>query len=338
MKPVTQTLSNGFIVTYRPGTVPPDMADHFANGYGMGFELITNTAGMRQNNLFNNTTNGEILSSVLIFSYRGTGTCVVDSPVLVKVPIPFQRKCPVEKIKFFNAVAENGKQIWQEQSKVLFPEVINGQQYLSVWLNNLCATVNFDFKIDPDCFDMDSTQIYYVKGAVKNLTAELTDLNSVYLPRKIADTLNSLLFERNKISQSLISFSLYKGKKKVRTFYNQQLTTLPFDPVKNAYVLSSGVQKLSFPKMNVIDVVLKVNKEKYRVVPDGDNYDFVYLNRRDENIRIDLIVEEGRRRIGVYKDLPLTSLPFDAATGQYIIDKDFVKELKIKKSIASAVQ
>lgn len=333
MKPVTQTLNNGFIVTYRPGALPQDMADNFANGWGMDFELITNTAGMRQNNLFNNTTNGEILSSVMIFSYKGPGDCAVDSPVLVKVPIPSQRKCPVEKIKFFNAVVENGKRIWQEQNKVLFPEMINGQQYLSVWLNSLCETINFDFKIDPDCFDMDSTQVYYVNGTVKNLSAELVGLNSVYIPRKIGDTLNSLLFEKNAIDRSLVSFSLYNGKKRVRTYYNQHLNSLPYDPERNAYMLTTGETKLSFRKVKVIDVVLKVNKEKYRVAPDETDYHFLYLRRREENTRVDIIVEESRRKTGFYNDVPLSSLPFDAATGQYVIDRDFIKELKIKRSI-----
>lgn len=336
MKPVTQTLDNGFMVTYRPGTVSPEMADYFANGYGAGFEVITNTAGMRQENLFNNTTNGEILSSVLIFNYKGAGPCAVDSPVLVRVPIPFQRRCPVEKIRFFNAVAENGKRIWQEQNKTLYPEVINGQQYISVWLNNLCETVNFDFKIDPDCFDVDSARLLYTRGAVRNLSAELPDFNSVYLPRKIADTLHSLLFERNRLNRMLISFSLYNGKKKVRTYYNQLPSSLPFDPERNAYVLAAGTQKLGFDKLKLIDVVLKVNKDKYRVAPDGTNYDFTYLGRANENIRVDLVVEEKRSRVGIYQDIPLSALPFDAATGRYRVDREFLKQLKLKKSIAAA--
>src|SRR5262249_49299213 len=66
MKPVTRTLDNGFIITYRPGTIPADMAANFAAGSGMDFQMVTNTMEMRQNNMYNNTTRGEILSSVLI--------------------------------------------------------------------------------------------------------------------------------------------------------------------------------------------------------------------------------------------------------------------------------
>src|SRR6185436_528056 len=64
--PVTNTLNNGFIITYRPGSVPDWMANNFASGSGVDFKVITNTTQMQQNNLYNNTTNGEILSSVMI--------------------------------------------------------------------------------------------------------------------------------------------------------------------------------------------------------------------------------------------------------------------------------
>jgi hypothetical protein len=60
-KPVTKTLDNGFIVTYCPDCVPDWMANSFEAGSGIDFQVITNTTQMRQNNLFNNTTNGEII-------------------------------------------------------------------------------------------------------------------------------------------------------------------------------------------------------------------------------------------------------------------------------------
>src|SRR5688572_11457372 len=145
MKPVTKTLDNGFIITYRPGAIPSDMADNFASGWGLDFQVVRNTTEMRQNNLFNNTTNGEILSSVMIF--RATrNPCKLDSPVLVRVPVPAEIKCPVSKIKFFNAVAERGKMIWQEQGKLLYPEWIDGRQYICVWMDDFCEYINFDIK------------------------------------------------------------------------------------------------------------------------------------------------------------------------------------------------
>ena len=66
MKEVTTTLDNGFIITYRPGVLPGYLATNFASGSGIDFQFISNTTEMRQNNFYNNTTNGEILSSVLI--------------------------------------------------------------------------------------------------------------------------------------------------------------------------------------------------------------------------------------------------------------------------------
>jgi hypothetical protein len=54
MQPVTSTLDNGFIITYRPGSLPPEVAANFNAGSGMDFQLITNTAEMRQYNVYNN--------------------------------------------------------------------------------------------------------------------------------------------------------------------------------------------------------------------------------------------------------------------------------------------
>ena len=105
MKPVTNTLSNGFIITYSPGNIPDWMANNFAAGSGIDFQLITNTTQMQQNNLFNNTTNGEILSSVMIICGQRLKPCKLAAPIEMKIPIPFKTKCPIEKVKFFNAVA-----------------------------------------------------------------------------------------------------------------------------------------------------------------------------------------------------------------------------------------
>ena len=150
MIPVTKTLDNGFIITYSPGTMPASMAANFDAGSAMNFQLISNTTQMRQNNLFNNTTNGEILSSVLIICGNGLNPCKLDKPIEIKVPIPFKTKCPIEKVKFFSAVAEKGKMIWQEQTRQLYPEYIDGRQYIKIWIDNFCECINFDFKIDPD--------------------------------------------------------------------------------------------------------------------------------------------------------------------------------------------
>lgn len=333
MKPVTQTLDNGFIITYRPGGLPGDMANNFAAGSGIDFQVITNTVEMRQNNLFNNTTNGEILSSVLIFCAGRMNPCKLDSPILIKVPIPFQIKCPVTKVKFFNAVVENGRRIWEEESRQLCPEIIDGRQYVGVWMDDFCQCINFDFKIDPECFDTDSTQLQYVNTNVRDLTAELKGLNSVYLPRKIGDSTYRILHLKEKLDEAVLSFSLYNGKRRIRGFKDKRLNDFPYDSATGQYILSTATQKLHFPRLNVWDVVLNVNGDRYRVPEDKNSYDFIYLKHKTDSILVDFTIFETKKRMTQYRNQPLKSLRYDAAKGSYVIDKDFIKELKQKASV-----
>jgi len=334
MKPVTQTLDNGFIITYRPGALPESMAGNFAEGSGINFQLLTNTVQMRQNNLFNNTTNGEILSSVLIICGERMNPCKLDSPILIKVPIPFQTKCPVENIKFFNAVAENGKRIWQEEARQVFPEIIDGRQYVRVWMDDFCQCINFDFKIDPECYDTDSTQVQYVNASIKNLSAELKGLNSVYMPRKVDDSTHSIMYLKNELKNAAISFSLYKGKRRIRSYKDKQLTDFPYDEIARQYILSTASQKLYFPRLNVWDVVLKVNGDRYRVAEDKNLFDFMYLKYKKDSILVDFTIFETKKKMTQYKNQPLESLVYDAAKGCYIIDRNFIKVLKQKESVA----
>ena len=328
MIPVTKTLDNGFIITYKPGSMPGYMLANFENGSGMDFQLISNTMEMRQNNLFNNTTNGEILSSVLIICGNRLNPCKLDSPVLVRVPIPFNTNCPIEKVKFFNAVAENGKRIWQEQSKLFYPEVINGRKYIRIWLDNFCECINFDFKIDPECYDIDSTRVQYVNAEIKNLSAELKGMNSVYLPRKIDNSTYKILFLKDELKGAAISFALYKGRRRIRSFRNEPLTAFPYDETNNRYVLSTGTVQLHFPKLKVDNVVLKVNTDKYKIAPENNKYDFIYLNRNTENILVDFTIYDSKGRVTQYKNQPIEYFPLDESTGYRVIDKKFLKALK----------
>ncbi len=335
MKPVTKKLDNGFIITYKPGGIPDYLSNNFESGYGLDFQVISNTVEMRQNNLFNNTTNGEILSSVLIFRGNGLNPCKLDSPIMIRVPINVSTNCPIQKIKFFNAVAEKGKMIWQEQEKLLYPEVIDGKQYLRVWIDNFCEYINFDIKIDPDCFDLDSTKIRYVNANIRNLSVELYGLNSVYLPRKIDNNTHSLLFEKNKLYNAPVSFTLYDGKRRVKVFRNRSVERLPYDSINNQYIISTASHKFYFPRSKVFDVVLKVNGDNYRVYPENRKCEIVYLNQKKEKILVDFSIVDGRGRYIVYHDQPLELLPFDKNSGYYVIDKELIKTLKHKGTLAS---
>lgn len=334
MTPVTTTLDNGFIITYRPGTISESMRNNFEAGSGMDFQLVTNTTEMRQANLFNNTTNGEILSSVMIFCGQRLNPCKLDTPVLIKVPIPFETKCPIEKVKFFNAVAERGKMIWQEESKSLYPEMINGRQYISIWMDNFCECINFDFKVDPDCFDTDSTKLLLVNTKIKNLTTELIGLNSVYMPRQNADAEHSIVFLKDKINEALISFSLYNGKKRIKGFRNRQLKEFPYNETAGSYILSTDTVKFYFPKTKEADIVLKVNGDKYRAFLDKNKCELIYLNRKKEDITVDISVWGKKGRTTQYKNQSLASIPYDAAKGHYVVDKQFLKTLELKNSLS----
>jgi hypothetical protein len=335
MKPVTKTLDNGFIITYRPGYLPDYLLANFNEGSGINFLQINNTAEMRQNRLFNNTTSGEILSSVLIICGNQLNPCNLDSPLLIKVPIPYKIKCPVTKVKFFNAVAENGRSIWQEETRLLYPEMIDGRQYVGVWMNNFCNCINFDFKIDPECFDTDSTQVFYVNGTIKNLSAELKGLNSVYLPRKLNDSTHSILYLKDKSDGAALSFGLYMGKRRIRSFKDQPITSFPYDETSRQYLLITGNQKFYFPRLKVWDVVLKVNGDRYRVAEEKNRFSFIYLNRKTETILVDFSIMESKNRITQYKNLPLDSFPYDEKTGYRVIDRKFLKTLKEKTAIVA---
>src|SRR5688572_19980251 len=309
MKEVTTTLDNGFIVTYRPGVLPGYMAANFASGSGIDFQFISNTTEMRQNDFYNNTTNGEILSSVLIICPKQISPCKLDSPVLLRVPFPYNTQCPFRTIKFFNTYVKDGKKIWEEQNKEVKIETIDGRAYMTVWVDNFCGCVNFDIKI-PECYDVDSAFLY-VKNGFKNISAELIGLNSVYIPEKVNDSIHNIIYEKNRLNYSTISFKLYKGKKTIRSFRNQQLSTLPFDEITRQFRLSSGNIKFSFPGVKIHQVNLKVNKDRYMVYPVDSSCEFTYLNRKAEKILVDLVVIGRKNKVEVFRNQPLESIPFD---------------------------
>ncbi len=333
MKPVTRTLDNGIMITYRPGLLPEYMASNFEAGSGINFSVISNTVQMRENNLYNNTTNGDILSSVLILCPGQINPCKLDSPVLLRVPIPYIPDCNIQKVKFFNTVMVDGKRIWQEQNKTVFAEYIGDRTYLRVPVDSFCGCVNFDFKI-PECYDTDSTRLLFVNADIKNLSAELVGLNSVYLPQKINDSTRNMVFVKNKLKALLLSFSFYKGKKRIRSFRDEPVTSFPYDSVRKQYLLSSGHVKFYFPGLNVYAVTMKVNNDKYWSYPDENRCELKYVNRAKEKILVDLMVAGRGKKVTLYHNQPLESFPYDKAAGCYVADKELLKLLKVKGAVA----
>lgn len=330
MKPVTTTFNDGFIIRYRPGSLPESWRWYFESGVSP-FTLVTNTVQMRQAGLYTNTTRGEILSSVMVFCGQQLNPCKLDEPVEIKVPVPFQTKCPIEQIKFYSAVAERGRQLWQEQNKQLCPEVINGQLYLRLLMDDFCQCINFDIKV-PDCYDVDSAQLL-VKTKVKGLTTELQGLNSVYLPKQIDASTHSILFVKNELNKALVSFSAYYGKRYVRYFRNRPLTAFPFDEASKSFVVSVDSVRFYLPKLKDYDLVMKVNGDRYRTFLEKDRCRFVYVKRKDESITVDLWLPGKKGKVLAYKNQPLAEIPFDKAKGAYVIDKTYLKELEARDAL-----
>jgi hypothetical protein len=174
-----------------------------------------------------------------------------------------------------------------------------------------------------------------VNTRLKNFTAELKGLNSVYFPRKINDSTYSLVFLRNKLDNAPISFSLYSGKKRIRGFKDHLVSGLPYDSMKKGYELSIDTVRLYFPKVNIGDVSIKVNKVKYRVVPEKNRYEFLYLKGREEEILVDFSIIGPKGRVTTYKNQPLESFPYDDEKGYRVIDKDHIKFLNRSQTVTA---
>jgi hypothetical protein len=294
---------------------------------------------MRNNNLYNNTTNGEILSSVMIMCTERFNPCKLDSPIFMKIPIPYT-SCPIDKVKYFVAVPEGSRRIWKEVSKELKMEVINGQRYMGIWMDDFCGCINFDFKIEPGCFDVDSTYLITKNASVRNFTTELIGLNSVYLPRATEEGKYKLLMLKNDPLKTKLSFSLYNGRRLIKRFYNQPLLSFPYSFETKTFEVSTDTLRFKVSGVKDFFMVLKVNRDRYRTLPIDNQFDFIYLNRELEVITVDIFATGKRKKQLEFKNVPLESIPYDSATGLHRIDKNFIQWLEIskaseKKSMAS---
>ena len=126
-----------------------------------------------------------------------------------------------------------------------------------------------------------------------------------------------------------LTFTIYKGKKRVRGFADQSLNDLPYNESTKQYVISTGTVRFYFSGVEPLDVLLKINnRDRYRVLSDSNVYEFTYLNRRNEKVSVDFIVAESKRKVTRITNQALATLPYDEARGCYVIDKTFLKTLK----------
>jgi hypothetical protein len=200
-----------------------------------------------------------------------------------------------------------------------------------MWVKQLCGAFNFDFKIDNGCFPLDSVTLM-VKANVKGLNSELDGMNSIYLPRTTVDSNYSILYGKDEFGRANVSFKLYTGKRIGRYFYRQPLTSLPYDSIRKNYVISTDTLKIESRGLKDFTMLLKVNRDRYRALPEKNKYEFIYLNRQEEKITADIYSRGKRKSVREYKNIPIASIPFDVVTGSYIIDKNFLKTLDMKNA------
>ncbi|MGZ8544805.1 MAG: OmpA family protein [Flavisolibacter sp.] len=333
MLPVTTTLNNGFIITYKPGAISPGLLEDLQAGWGNSFNVVTSTSQMVQQNIVTNTTNNEILSSVLMFKVENPEKCKLGAPVFVRIPLPYSNKCPLQSIKYFVAVWSNGKQIWKEENKVITVDTIFGQPYLGVWMEDLCRFINFDIKL-PECYDLDSSRLMYVDAGIRNLTTKLYSVNSLYIPRKLSDSTHSIVYVKNKKQDAGINFVLYNGKRRVKTFRDRPLSEFPYDGQQQAYVLSTDTIRFHFPGIRYGDIYVKVNKDKYRTWLNDSRCEIIYLKKEEESITVDLFMAVSRKKVVSLRGQPLHLLPYDATQNCYVIDKKTIQLLEMNGGLS----
>jgi hypothetical protein len=237
--------SNGIILEYMSGALPADMEESINNGANP-FQLIENTEQMQKMNMLTTTVEGVELSSLVIFCPPLLNPCKLDTPIVVRVPINNPFNCPLEKIIFLNAQVEQGKKRWKEISENIYPEIIDGKQYIRVDLFNTCACINFDYKIEMPCFVTDTTFMKLPKSKSVSVEVIVEKFNSVYQPKRINKTTLSLIIPKDE-PQGVFVDVVFKLKSKSYNLKHKALTDFTYSEKKKTYYISKSTIK-TFPE------------------------------------------------------------------------------------------
>lgn len=227
---------NGIILNYYPGTLPEEVETSLRRGENM-FQLTENTAQMQTENMLTMTTDGGLLSSLAVFCPPRINNCRLDSPVVIKVPINNPYHCPLSKIRFYNSTIQDGKKLWEEQNEKMYPEMIDGKQFISVKLTNLCSCVNFDYKAELPCFPIDTVLVKFPRPESFNFEITCSLLNSVYVPKLKDERTIFVLVPKGKLRDVFIDGALDINEKKYK-LRKVSLTKIPYSGRKKAYVLT----------------------------------------------------------------------------------------------------
>jgi hypothetical protein len=144
---------------------------------------------MQANNLLAMTTQNQVLSSLCMFCRSTALECPVESDTMIAVSIPINRPlpCGLDKLRFFNPEVQAGFTKWLETDKPITPKIINGVQYLTVWLQDPCKCYNFDYHLEPPCFNPTKMKLQFKKVTVKRIEAIIDSANTVYVPTKLSE-------------------------------------------------------------------------------------------------------------------------------------------------------
>lgn len=233
----TFTQPNGIIIEYTSGNFPIEEIEESIRKGGNPFGLIQNTTEMQKNNMLTTTTDGTQLSSLVIFCPPRLNPCQLDTPIVVKIPINNSFDCPLNKIIFLNAKAEEGKNRWKEANTEIFPEIIGDKQYISVSLLNVCECINFDYKIELPCFATDTVYLKFPRSKSASFEIINNTFNSVSQPKRINKTTIQVIIPKGNPKEVFIdaslSFKSYKYDLK-----QIPLARLPYSSKKKHYYLS----------------------------------------------------------------------------------------------------
>lgn len=183
---VSAEQKNGIRIAFSRGTFSSEVETQLINGENV-FTIVENTSQMRAQNMTTMTTLNEGLSSLIIICPPKVTPCIVDSGILIDIPINNTLNCSLKNIKFLNAQVEAGKTKWKEKNQEISSITIEGQLYVRVLLTNVCSCINFDYILEPPCFPMDTLTLRHPKINIDSMEIVIESLNSVLLPKKLSD-------------------------------------------------------------------------------------------------------------------------------------------------------
>lgn len=227
---------NGIRIIYNTNQFPIALQESLEKGNNE-FKLIDNVNLMQQNNIVSNTTGDDFLITVAMFCPPALNICILDSPVVIKVPVKNPYNCPVDKIKFFYSQIEEGKKVWKEENENFSPEIVDGMQMISVRLRNLCNCVNFDYKMEMPCFPADTVLLKFPKAESSYFEVLLTKNQSFYLPKVIDNTSVRVIINKGEPEGAFINASI-KLKSQLYKIAHLKLTDLRYSKKKNTYFLT----------------------------------------------------------------------------------------------------